>query len=226
MNTDLIHLKSRGPKGCRVTPDQILGAAEKVFAEEGLKGASLRSIAKEAGCDPALIYYHFDSKEAMFLALLDRSIPTLVESLQKLAEESDTRPLIYRLKEALDLYRLHMGHHAGLRAVIRGEIARGAEGIQDRLAERVRPASQALWNLLRQGVARNEVRADVPIELTAFFFIKLYLEILDLLPAMAPRIAGIPGDVVVAQAERAWLTTFWRGIAVDPLAPLPSDLFE
>ncbi len=226
MTTDPTPLKSRGPKGCRVTPDQILGAAEKVFAEEGLKGASLRSIAKEAGCDPALIYYHFDSKEAMFLALLDRCIPAMVESLRALAEETDTRPLAYRLKDALGLYRMHIGHHAGLRAVIRGEIARGAEGIQDRLAERMRPASQAIWSLLRQGIARHELRPDIPVELTGFFFIKLYLEILDVLPTMAPRIAGIPGPEAVAQAERAWMATFWRGVAADPLVPLPSDLFE
>jgi AcrR family transcriptional regulator len=218
--------KHRGPKGHKVTADQILEAAARVFAEEGLQAASLRAIAKEAGCDPALIYYHFDSKEDMFMALLDRCIPLLTSALVALAREEDARPTPYRLREFLVLYREHMGHHAGLRAIIRGELARGAEGLQGRIAAKTRANAQALWTLLRQGIARKEIRPDIPVELTGFFFIKLYLEILDVLPAVAPLMAGIPGDQAVAQAERAWLQTFWRGIALDPTLPLPSDLFE
>jgi AcrR family transcriptional regulator len=218
--------KQRGPKGHKVTTDQILEAAARVFADQGLHAASLRAIAKEAGCDPALIYYHFDSKEDMFMALLDRCVPALSEALTRLAREEDRRPTPYRLRECLALYRQHLGHHAGLRSVIRGELARGAEGLQERIADRMRANSQALWTILRQGIAREEIRPDIPVEITGFFFIKLYLEILDILPVMAPRIAGVPGDEAVAQAERAWMTTYWRGIAADPLKPLPSDLFE
>lgn len=218
--------KHRGPKGHKVTADQILEAATRVFADQGLHAASLRAIAKEAGCDPALIYYHFDSKEDMFMALLDRCVPALTEALTRLAREEDERPTPYRLWEFLTLYRQHMGHHAGLRSVIRGELARGAEGIQARIADRMRANAQALWTLLRQGITRGDIRPDIPVEITGFFFIKLYLEILDVLPTMATRLAGLPGDEAVVQAERAWLTTFWRGIAADPLAPLPPDLFE
>lgn len=218
--------KHRGPKGHKVTADQILEAATRVFADQGLQAASLRAIAKEAGCDPALIYYHFDSKEDMFMALLDRCVPALTEALTGLAREEDVRPTPYRLWEFLTLYRQHMGHHAGLRSVIRGELARGAEGIQERIADRMRANAQALWTILRQGVTRGDIRPDIPVEIAGFFFIKLYLEILDILPTMAPRIAGLPGDEAVAQAERAWLVTYWRGIAADPLKPLPSDLFE
>ena len=47
--------KSRGPKPTKVDPDQLLDAAQAVFAEDGLRAASLRAIARRAGCDPALI---------------------------------------------------------------------------------------------------------------------------------------------------------------------------
>src|SRR3712207_924110 len=47
----------------------ILRAARRVFETEGLEGASVRSIAREAGYTAGAIYFHFDSKEAVYGAL-------------------------------------------------------------------------------------------------------------------------------------------------------------
>lgn len=55
----------------------ILDAARDVFAEEGLDGASLRAIAVRAGYTPAALYFHFDSKEALYAALLHDSLGAL-----------------------------------------------------------------------------------------------------------------------------------------------------
>lgn len=52
----------------------ILAAARSVFEAEGLEGASLRSIAAKAGYTPAALYFHFDSKEALYDALLHDTI--------------------------------------------------------------------------------------------------------------------------------------------------------
>lgn len=55
----------------------ILEAARQVFAEEGLEGASLRAIAVRAGYTPAALYFHFDSKEAMYAEVLHGSLVSL-----------------------------------------------------------------------------------------------------------------------------------------------------
>lgn len=47
-------------------PTRILDAAEKLFAERGYDGVTLRAIAKEAGVDVALANYHFGRKEELF----------------------------------------------------------------------------------------------------------------------------------------------------------------
>ncbi len=44
----------------------ILDAARKVFEADGLDGASLRAIAAGAGYTPAALYFHFESKEAIY----------------------------------------------------------------------------------------------------------------------------------------------------------------
>ena len=48
----------------------MLDAARTVFAEAGIEGASIREIAKKAGYTPGAIYSYFESKEAIYAALL------------------------------------------------------------------------------------------------------------------------------------------------------------
>ena len=55
----------------------ILDVARQVFGEEGLDGASLRAIAARAGYTPAALYFHFDSKEAMYAEVLHASLRSL-----------------------------------------------------------------------------------------------------------------------------------------------------
>ena len=64
----------------------ILDAATEVFARDGLDGASLRAIARAAGYTPAAIYFHFDSKEAIYAGLLERSLAALRERVVGAAE--------------------------------------------------------------------------------------------------------------------------------------------
>ena len=214
--------RPRGPKPQRVDADHLLDAAQKVFAREGLHAASLRAIARQAGCDPALIYYHFDSKEAMFTALLDRRFPPVVEALKRLAEPSDLRPTIFRLWDVLGIYHRNLGGDPGIRSLVRGEIVRGTEGIQELIQGRMAAAATQVRSLLEQGIARGEVRPDLHPLLTTFFFVKLHLEILDVLPMVAPRFLNITPEAAVREGERRWLELFWRGIAADPAAPVPS----
>jgi AcrR family transcriptional regulator len=54
---------------------QILGAALKEFSTKGFKGATIKSIAREAGLQsPALIYWYFPDKEALFREVLESQI--------------------------------------------------------------------------------------------------------------------------------------------------------
>ena len=55
----------------------ILQAARKVFEADGLDGSSLRAIAAEAGYTPAALYFHFESKEAIYADVLRASLVNL-----------------------------------------------------------------------------------------------------------------------------------------------------
>lgn len=50
----------------------ILDAAEALFAAHGFYGVTVRQVANEAGVDPALLNYYFESKRGLFDAVLSR----------------------------------------------------------------------------------------------------------------------------------------------------------
>src|ERR1700691_3183440 len=66
----------------------ILDAARKVFEVEGLDGASLRAIAAQAGYTPAALYFHFDSKEAIYAEVLQASLASLGERVGSAAAQA------------------------------------------------------------------------------------------------------------------------------------------
>lgn len=51
---------------------QILDVAEKLFAEHGLDGTSIREVSAALQCNNAMIYYYYDSKEALYGAVVRR----------------------------------------------------------------------------------------------------------------------------------------------------------
>jgi len=52
--------------------DRILDAALEVFAAEGFAGATIDAIGQAAGFTKGAVYSNFESKDELFLALLDR----------------------------------------------------------------------------------------------------------------------------------------------------------
>src|SRR6187551_146778 len=68
----------------------ILDAARKVFEAEGLEGASLRAIASAAGYTPAALYFHFDSKEAIYAEVLRGSLVKLGTAVSRATLNSRT----------------------------------------------------------------------------------------------------------------------------------------
>jgi AcrR family transcriptional regulator len=225
--TAALPAKPRGPKPTKVDPDQLLDAAQAVFAEAGLQAASLRAIARRAGCDPALIYYHFASKEALFSALLQRRFPGVLKEVERLAEASDLRPTARRLWEVLLIYHRHLSKDPGIRSLVRGEIAKGAEGITDLIEAQMRPVVAAIRRIFEQGLERGDLRSDLHPMLATFFMVKMQLEILDVAPVVLPRFMNLSPEEAVVIGMRAWFDLFWRGVARDPgapLAPLPDPI--
>ncbi|MBW2370053.1 MAG: TetR/AcrR family transcriptional regulator [Deltaproteobacteria bacterium] len=71
------------------TKDQILDAAEHLFASQGFHTTSLREITSQAGVNLAAVNYHFRTKEKLMAAVLARRLVPINENRLELLEKEN-----------------------------------------------------------------------------------------------------------------------------------------
>lgn len=64
------------------TKSKITEAAIKLFSTRGFNAASVDDICKDAGISKGAFYHHFESKQALFLALLDGWLQTIDHAIE------------------------------------------------------------------------------------------------------------------------------------------------
>src|SRR6266508_4283797 len=74
-----------------LTRSQLLDAAERVFAREGFRGASVEAIAEEAGYSHGAIYSNFNGKADLFLVLVEERIDSRLASVFEAADSELSR---------------------------------------------------------------------------------------------------------------------------------------
>lgn len=74
------------------TQNQILNAAATCFANSGYDGTSVAEICQAAGVSKGAFYHHFPSKQAVFLALMERWLSGMDDQLQVLGGEQPDIP--------------------------------------------------------------------------------------------------------------------------------------
>ena len=71
-----------------VTRDRITKAAERLFAERGYDGTSIRAIVAKARVNQAAINYHFDGKDGLYREVLRAAFRAMTEDQLAHAEET------------------------------------------------------------------------------------------------------------------------------------------
>lgn len=66
--------------------ERILRAAAERFVEAGYSATTLRQIADGVGIKAGSLYHHFDSKDALFAAVLERGIDVMIEAFDAVAD--------------------------------------------------------------------------------------------------------------------------------------------
>jgi len=72
---------------------QIIGVAEKLFAEKGFSGTSIRDISQEADINVSMISYYFGSKEKLIEALFEVRSKDFLKILESLLLNVDLSPM-------------------------------------------------------------------------------------------------------------------------------------
>jgi len=110
-------------RGAR-TAERILDAAEARFAEQGFAGTALREVAVDVGIRTPSLYNHFESKDELYAAVLERGIRPVMEALAGFvrdgAGDDEQRVLLERVVGLL-------GRRPNLLRLVQFEILTGGE---------------------------------------------------------------------------------------------------
>ena len=154
--------------GTRGQPEEsraaILNAAEKEFAEQGIAGARIDTIAREAGVNKALLYYYFQDKDSLYGAVLDNAFAGL--KTQVFAALDSKRAPREKLIEYVNVYFDFLSHHPFYPRLMQREMMRMGDGESHHLDKIVKESFQPIFakvaGVLQEGMARGEFRKIDP----------------------------------------------------------------
>jgi AcrR family transcriptional regulator len=139
----------------------VLAAAVELFADRGFDATSIRGIATAAQVQPASVYYHYPSKEALLVAIVDRAAAQVAGQLQAAATDPDPWS---RLEQACVAHLTALLHGEGALRVLATEIPSRRTGAVQQALVRTRDAYEDMFRELvaalpvRPGVDRSYLR--------------------------------------------------------------------
>jgi AcrR family transcriptional regulator len=164
METEKISRKEREYLAHR---EEILSAAEKVFAAKGFFPTTMSDIAREAEFGTGTLYKYFKSKEDLYFTLIDEK----VEEINRLvrAELSQKTSVIQRIKKVLglqlefiernrDFFRIYISERSRFEWTVKDELGKD-------LHEKMVTYIDILAGVMMQGIREGEFRPLDPVDL-------------------------------------------------------------
>jgi TetR/AcrR family transcriptional regulator len=75
------------------TRDAVFAAAARLFSSRGFDGVSMDDLARDAGVNKAMIYYHFAGKLALYRTIVSDGLQAMNATIGALAASADPPPL-------------------------------------------------------------------------------------------------------------------------------------
>ena len=198
-------------KGDR-TALQILDAAEDLFGEFGFSGTTLRDVATRVGIQIPSLYNHFESKEALYAAVLERGLDPVIEVLSKLVAESsqhrpDTRPVVQSIMALLDA-------RPALPRLLLHETLAGGQRLTPVLREAIGPIFENAQKVTETAIQGTRWRSDqVPQLVLALYHVVIGYY------AIAPLYEQLTALDLVGESEREERTQFLADLVDSLFAP-------
>lgn len=170
---------------------QILETAEKLFLEKGFAATSTTQIAKEIGCNQALIHYYFRTKENLFNSIFESKFKML---FRRIFDTTQLESLSFndKIKYIVETHFDILAENPRMPMLIINELSRQPEQIKI-LKERLHEMPEKLFSLLskelevevKAGRVKNLSLPDIiltiiSLNLTLFTILPIATNIIDL----------------------------------------------
>ena len=129
--------------------DPILTHALEAFSENGFHGTTVRDLAGRVGVTVPALYYHYESKEAVLVTLLDAAVHDLIDRVTAaVADGGDD--VAARFVNAVDAIVLNMTHRAK-RSALDSEVRHISAGNRRTYAATRKRLETIMLGLVRDG---------------------------------------------------------------------------
>ena len=143
---------------------QILQVAEKLFAEKGFDGTSIRNISKEAKINIAMVSYYFGSKEKLLERLIYFRTSDLRMKLKNLFEE-ELLP-VKKIEKFIELYIEKIDHNRDMYQILHFEISSNKRAMDLKAFTAIKKGNLlSLRKIIEEGQAQNIFKKDINIPL-------------------------------------------------------------
>ena len=149
--------------------DDILDAAERLFAAKGFDGVSTATIANEAGVSQSQIHYHFDTKQKLWDKVFERRFADYFAAQASLLDDRELDDMA-RMKDSIVSYfrffeeNPHYVKLLGRAQLDAGEGGEGeGEGAEEMGEALMRKGSEVIVAAQKAGTIRDDVRPDFVI---------------------------------------------------------------
>jgi len=142
----------------------ILEAARTCLGRDGYAGATVASIADEAGVSTGLMYQFFDNKDHLFEVVLRDVVLDWVRVMVPTdPDETALDALEGMLRRSVEFSQ----SHPLLPALMTGDPALRLQKIAPVTEDRIQPHRELVASILRAGVQTGELRPDLDVDSTA-----------------------------------------------------------
>jgi TetR/AcrR family transcriptional regulator len=149
---------SAGKKSGNV--ERILKAAASVFSESGFSGARVDEIAKRAGVNKAMIYYHIGDKEKLYAEVISNIIGNTAEMIA--GKIKDIRDPEEKLRVYVRTFARNIDDNPQVAPVMMREVASGGKHLPEVVARDIFRIVNMLRGILKEGVDKGIFIETVP----------------------------------------------------------------
>ena len=174
---------------------KILDAASAVFARGGFAGARVDEIARRAGVNKAMLYYHVGNKQDLYTAVLARNFDRMEKALVEAATAAGSA--YERLRAIIVAVNRALGEIPDHPRIVLREFASGGANLEPEILDRLARFLGTTRGLLADGVEGGEFRGTDPL-LTHLALIGASL-ILNTATPIRQRVSEIDLDIGVPE---------------------------
>lgn len=138
--------------------EQIIGAAEKVFARKGFSSATISEIAQGAGLSDATIYEYFSSKEELLFSVPLETIRTSYEDLR--GHLKFIRGAANKLRGIIYGYLSFYQGHPDFASILMLILKHNRKFLETEAYQLMRQQSRVIIQVVEEGIASGEFKSD------------------------------------------------------------------